>query len=187
MLVRVGSPCRAGQTIRFGYGNATIERQLDQSGGLELTLDLFAGTSSPIEIVFADGASRELPARANDLDKVDKVALIWRSTVDLDLHVFEYGAGFGQPGHVWSQAPSSALAAREQATSAKRGRAYREDPLLQIVSRHAINGRATAWVGRRSDIGIGEALPKRTTRSGRWPLIPSSVASSVRTAETSTA
>ena len=134
MLVRVGSSCRAGETVRFGYGGATIEHALDSAGRLEMTLDLFAGTSSPIAIVFQDGDSRELPARANDLDRIEKVALIWRSAVDLDLHVFEYGASFGQSGHVWSQSPSSAQSAREQGDATKRGRGF--------LSR-ADNGRAT--------------------------------------------
>lgn len=124
MLVRVGSPCRGGETVRFGYGGATIEHVLDSAGRLEMTLDLFAGTSSPVAIVFQDGASREVPARANDLDRIEKVTLIWRSTVDLDLHVFEYGASFGQAGHVWSQAPSSAQSAREQGEATKRGRGF---------------------------------------------------------------
>ena len=124
MLVRVGTPCRAEQSIRFGYGGASVVRKLDGAGRLELTLDLFAGTASPIEIVFEDGTSRELPARASDLDKLEKIALIWRAPVDLDLHAFEYGATFGQPGHVWAEAPSSALAAREQVAAGRRGRGF---------------------------------------------------------------
>lgn len=124
MLVRVGTPCRADQIIKFGYGDANVVRKLDSAGRLELTLDLFAGTSSPIAIVFEDGSSRELPARASDLDKLEKIALIWRAPVDLDLHAFEYGASFGQPGHVWSHSPSSALAAREQVAATRRGRGF---------------------------------------------------------------
>ena len=124
MLLRIGTPCRADQVIRFGYGDATLVRKLDGAGRLELTLDLFAGTASPIAIVFEDGSSRELPARATDLDKLEKIALIWRAPVDLDLHAFEYGATFGQPGHVWAQAPLSAQAAREQTASNRRGRGF---------------------------------------------------------------
>lgn len=124
MLVRIGSPCRAVQTLRFSYGGATIEHALDSAGRLEITFDLFAGTASPVEIVFEDGVSREIPARANDLDRVEKVALIWRAPVDLDLHVYEYGAQFSQAGHIWSQAPSSAMSAREQADATRRGRGF---------------------------------------------------------------
>ena len=124
MLVRVATPCRADQTVHFGYGEATILGRLDGGGRLELTLDLFAGAASPVEITFEDGVSREIPARANDLDKVEKIALIWRAPVDLDLHAFEYGATFGQPGHVWAQAPSSAMAARDQTATNKRGRGF---------------------------------------------------------------
>jgi hypothetical protein len=124
MLVRIGSPCRAEQTVSLRYGEATLVGRLDGAGRLETTLDLFAGASSPVEITFADGVSREIPARANDLDKVEKIALIWRTPVNLDLHAFEYGAAFGQSGHVWAQAPSSAISARDQTAASKRGRGF---------------------------------------------------------------
>ena len=44
----------------------------------------------------------------------------------------------------------------------------------------------TASTGRRSERGGVDLPPKRTTRSGRWPVSPGAAANGDRTAATST-
>lgn len=123
MLLRVASACRAGQSVSLGYGGITLARQLDGTGRLETTLDLFAG-AAPVEVAFGDSTRWQIAARGNDLDRVDKVAIIWSAPVDLDLHVFEHGSTASQPGHVWASAPSSASAARDLVRSTRQGRGF---------------------------------------------------------------
>lgn len=124
MNVRVQAQCLANQTIRINYGGAELIRTLDGSGNLDMTLDCFAGTGIPVEVRFPDGARKSLTATAHELDRITKVAVIWRAPVNLDLHVFEYAARIGQPGHLWAKAASTLAKAREAARKDKRGRGF---------------------------------------------------------------
>jgi hypothetical protein len=124
MSVRAHAACHAGQTVRIAYGGAELIRTLDASGNLDFTLDCFAGAGSPVDVRFPDGTRKSIPAAAYELDKVSKVAVIWRAPVNLDLHVFEYAARFGQAGHVWAKAASNLGAARSASRKEKRGHGF---------------------------------------------------------------
>lgn len=124
MRIRVAAACRKNEAVQISYGGAELIRNLDAWGSLDLALDCFAGASSVVELRFADGSRKTLAVTANDLDKVSKVAVIWRAPVNLDLHVFEYGAGFDKPGHVWAKAPGAQGAARLKAQAERKGHGY---------------------------------------------------------------
>jgi hypothetical protein len=124
MRVRVAAGCRPNEAVQISYGGAEMIRRLDAWGALDFPLDCFVGASSSVELRFADGSRKTLPVTAHGLDKVSKVAAIWRSPVNLDLHVFEYGAAFESPGHVWAKAPGSAAAALMMSEAERRGRGF---------------------------------------------------------------
>jgi hypothetical protein len=110
--------------VQISYGGAEIIRKLNSFGSLDYVLDCFAGAGSGVEVRFADGTSRSLPVVANDLDKVSKIAVVWRSRVNLDLHVFEYAAKYGETGHLWASVPSSLVSARVQGQAGDRGHGF---------------------------------------------------------------
>lgn len=124
MQLALASTCRAGQEIEWTYGGAEFTAKLDAAGKLDLVIDCFAGTATPVDIKFADGTNLSLPVTARDLDRVSKVALIWRSAVDLDLHAFEYAAAVGEPGHVWAGATANLEAIRERLEKSPRGAGF---------------------------------------------------------------
>lgn len=124
MRVGVTSACRAGQPITWTYGGAEFSAKLDATGKLDLIVDCFAGTSTPVEMKLSDGSTVSLPVAAKDLDRVSKVAVIWRAEVDLDLHAFEFAAATGEPGHVWSGNASSFEAIHARGDKNPRGGGY---------------------------------------------------------------
>lgn len=124
MRVTIMSACRAGQMVVWTYGGAEFQATLDNAGRVEFTVDAFAGTSSPVEIKLTDETVMSLPVEAADLDRVAKVAVIWRVPVNLDLHAFEYAALQGQPGHIHAAAPSSPIAVREWIEKSARGHGF---------------------------------------------------------------
>ena len=97
MRIRISGGCRPNEAVQISYGGAEMIRRLDAFGGLDLNLDCFAGAGSAVELRFADGSRKTIAVTANDLDRVSKVAVVWRAAVNLDLHVFEYGAAFDGP------------------------------------------------------------------------------------------
>lgn len=124
MRVVLESGCRAGQDIVWTYGGAEHEARFDALGRAELLVDCFAGATTPVVVRFLDTSSMSLPIAAKDLDAVSKIALLWRAPVDLDLHAYEYAARPGEPGHVWSGAPSSPTEAEEHRNADGRGTGF---------------------------------------------------------------
>ena len=124
MRVTVTSGCRASQTVVWTYGGGEFQATFDNAGRAEFAVDAFAGTSTPVELKFSDETFVSLPVEAIDLDKVSKIAVIWRAPVNLDLHAFEYAALQGQPGHINPAAPSTPVAAREWTEKSARGHGF---------------------------------------------------------------
>jgi hypothetical protein len=119
--VAVDAPCRAQQLAIFTYAGAIFIKSLDQDGRTAFTLDCFAGDSEPLTIRFEDQTTVvRRPVVGEDMRDFSKVAIVWSSTVDLDLHAFEYSATFGSQGHVWSEQPRSL----DEAASARDGRGH---------------------------------------------------------------
>lgn len=124
MRIRIQSACRAGQTVTIAYGGAEFVRTFDAAGRLDGVLDCFAGSDTPAEVRFADGGVRSVAVTANDLDRVSKVAVLWKAPVDLDLNAFEYAARAGEHGHVSAARPSSFEATQKLAQDEHRGRGF---------------------------------------------------------------
>jgi len=124
MRLRITAACHANEVVQIAYGGAELIRKLNGYGVLETTLDCFAGAANPAEVRFADGVTKSVPIVARDLDRVSKIAVIWRTGVNLDLHVFEYAAPFGSAGHLWQQSPSTFGAAQVQSGADGRGRGF---------------------------------------------------------------
>jgi hypothetical protein len=122
--ISVASLCRAGEIVSVTYAEATLVERLDASGHAKITLDCFAGEAAPVAIAFEDGTSVTREPVTDDLQRYSKVAILWSSSVDLDLHAFEYAAAATDPGHVWSGAPSSFAEAEARARQEKRGHGF---------------------------------------------------------------
>ena len=106
LRVELQAACYASRPFVILHAGLEFGARFDADGGaaaeipvLEITPDITAR--------FEDGA--EATARLNvDLRSVEqtyRVAIAWTAPVNLDLHAFEYSAGFGADGHVWEQNP----------------------------------------------------------------------------------
>ena len=98
MALRITAACHPNETVQISYAGAEFLRKLNAWGALDFTLDCFAGTSSVVDVRFGDNTRKTIPVVARDLDKVSKIAVLWRAPVNLDLHVFEYAGVTARPG-----------------------------------------------------------------------------------------
>jgi len=124
MRVKITSACRAGQDVHVLYGGAELVRRLDSAGTLDMTLDCFAGETTPVELKLQDGEQHTLAIATRDLGRVSKVAVVWKAPVNLDLHVFEYAADVAQKGHLWAKSSSTLEAARADIAADGRGHGF---------------------------------------------------------------
>jgi len=122
--IAVKSSCRANQTFEVKYGPIVTARALDGAGSAEVLLDLFLGSAAAATLTLADGEQLPLALAAQDLGDVTKVAIIWKSKVNLDLNAFEYAATTGEEGHVWAGAPRDAAAAAALVARDGRGHGF---------------------------------------------------------------
>ncbi len=110
--IEIQSHCRRFEPVKMTYADVGFIRVLDEDGQLKFVLDCFAGDRIPVTIQFSDGTTITQPVRAQDLDIVTKIAVIWSAPVNLDLHAFEYSALPESPDHVWAGAPRTEAEAR---------------------------------------------------------------------------
>lgn len=105
--IAIKSPCRSGQLVSLTYADATYLSELDRNGESEVGIDCFAGNRTPIRLAFEDGLNFDRQPVTDDMSQLSKVAIVWTSSVDLDLHALEFAAVRGGPGDIWSGHPSS--------------------------------------------------------------------------------
>jgi hypothetical protein len=122
--ISIASPCRAGELVSFSYAEATLVARLDGEGRSVTLLDCFAGDVVPITIAFEDGTSIVRKPVTDDLARYSKVAIVWSSSVDLDLHAFEYAAAASDTGHIWSGQRRSLADAEATTRGDKRGHGF---------------------------------------------------------------
>jgi hypothetical protein len=123
LQVRADSPCRAGQSWTIQNGVFHLTRRLDAQGQDATLVDLFQGQLVPFTATFADGHRAVLAVPGDLTGRVSKVAIVWQSDVNLELHAFEYAAAPGAAGHVSAASPGSAASALG-ASATDKGRGF---------------------------------------------------------------
>ncbi len=103
MQVEIVAPCHAGERFTLHHGGLMITQVLDRSG--QYSGPLPALTEHPVVIAdFARGRDLEARTRVSGLNDVLRVALHWQGTSGLEVHALEFGASYGEAGHVWHDA-----------------------------------------------------------------------------------
>lgn len=106
----VMAPCRAAASVRIIHSSLTIETETDAVGLLTLDIPAFE-TSANFTIMFKDGVEHTASVAVPDLANFDRIGLIAHGDMGLELHAMEFGAAFGEPGHVWHESPAQVDAA----------------------------------------------------------------------------
>ena len=122
MALHITAACHPNETVQISYAGAEFLRKLN-ARARSTSPRLLAGTSSVVDVRSAT-IPQDGTRVARDLDKVSKIAVLWRAPVNLDLHVFEYAARHGQAGHLWAKKPSAIATARLASQTEKRGHGF---------------------------------------------------------------
>lgn len=181
LTLEVTAPCRAGEAVTVSYAPYVFVRGLDGAGRLSFVLDLFQGRDAPLAVVFKDGERLPVAIGETDIDRVSKIAVVWGKPVNIDVHVYEYAASPGAPGHIWPRNPSSAEAALAETERTKRGRGFLSFTSEGVLPGHQIEV-YTVWHHPEQSSGVvstaldfetrGEALAGETCGEGPLAAIP---------------
>jgi hypothetical protein len=176
---RIQSPCLKGELVTGRYGGFQIVERFDADGNLAFQLDCFQGDRE-VDLTFMDNwhtTNRFCSAVEGTLTKV---AIVWRESVDLDLHALEYAAPPGSDYDRSGRNPGSFLTAQSDyfrdgrshvfMSTVSDGQQLGQNVEVYTLVRHPVEQRGliamAVGLGSRNSVVGGEPCSKR----GREPL-----------------
>lgn len=106
----VTAPCRAGERITVRHEGLLYSARIDGLGTYSADVPALVGDAG-FTITFPDGASAETRTEVTLADEIERVALQYNGKTGLQIHALEFGAEYGDAGHIWNGHPSNAEAA----------------------------------------------------------------------------
>lgn len=106
------APCMANERFTLHHNGMMFTGVTDADGNSRLTVPALSQQAVFI-VAFAHGDGAVATADVTSLEYYDRMVVQWKGHSGLQLHALEYGADYGQEGHVW------AGAARDLSVAAK--------------------------------------------------------------------
>ena len=98
-VVRITAPCQADSVAELSYSGLRLAIPLDREGvGSVLALGFEANAAALVR--FVDGEVLDFDIPFTEINRIDRVAVIWELPVALELHALEFGARTGEDDHV---------------------------------------------------------------------------------------
>lgn len=104
--VSIAAPCRAGARVVLRHAGLALAEELAGDGTLRLDLPALR-QDGEVSVLFADALVLRDAVAVPEAAAVHRFAVQWMAGDTFQLHAFENGADYGQPGEVWSAAPVS--------------------------------------------------------------------------------
>jgi hypothetical protein len=100
------APCEANARVTLHHNGMMITEQMDSMG--KLTLQMPALSQVAIFMAaFDSGLTAMARAEVTSLDIYDRVVVQWQGPGEMQIHALEFGADYGDEGHVWAESPRS--------------------------------------------------------------------------------
>lgn len=97
----LSSPCHAEADFVVWHGRMAFSGQTDSDGGAVIKTPALE-TNATFIVTFDNVEEARATVAVPDVHLYDRAVLQWRGTDNLQLHALEFGAGIGDPGHIWS-------------------------------------------------------------------------------------
>lgn len=112
VTLSLSAPCHASERVLLTHETLSFHADVASDGRAEWLVPALA-EKAVFTAVFDDGARAETSSYVDALGLYDRVVLQWHGEASPELHAREFGADYGEKGHVWRDAPRSlgALAA----------------------------------------------------------------------------
>jgi len=104
------APCRGTQTVTIHHGALAFTAQLDHLGIYTVKVPALQ-REAMFTVDFADGASVQADVDVPLADTMERAALVYEGNTGLQIHALEFGAEYGEDGHVWADAPRDVASA----------------------------------------------------------------------------
>lgn len=98
------APCHPMARVVVRHAGLAVTGRTSPTGALDLSLPAFEAAGE-VTVAVTGGPSATAAAEVTDLAGYDRVAVQWQNADAFQLHAYEFGAGFGAPGHVSAANP----------------------------------------------------------------------------------
>jgi len=103
----VYAPCDRDAEVRVSHAGLNFDTHVGADGQLMLMVPALVDDAT-LTVTFADGRTQSDRTFVEDLRSVERVALQWTGPAELSLHAYEFGAQYGEVGHVFAGNPMAA-------------------------------------------------------------------------------
>ena len=104
------APCRGEQRLEMTHGPLQFSLQTDPLGNLQINVP--AMTADAIfKATFLDGESASTSLEVPAAKSIERVAVVADGHSGLQIHALEFGADYGEKGHIWAETPGDMIMA----------------------------------------------------------------------------
>lgn len=104
LIVSVDAPCDADARLVLRHAGLAVTESLSPLGRLIVEVPAFAEEAA-VAVTFPDGEILNAGTAVPDMGRYHRVAVQWKGPDAFQLHAYEFGAGFGDTGHVSAAMP----------------------------------------------------------------------------------
>ena len=101
--LRVSADCLPNERVTVHHSGLLFNELTDANGALDIIVPAMAAEATFV-VAFNNGEGAVAQAVVDELGEYDRVALQWKGDTGFELHAREFGADYGDEGHVWSGA-----------------------------------------------------------------------------------
>lgn len=99
--VTMSAPCAMNERLTVHHHGMMFTMATDANGLLNMVVPALM-EEAVFVMAFANGDGAVAHTAVPDLANYDRLAIQWYGAAGFQLHAREFGAGYGQPGHIWS-------------------------------------------------------------------------------------
>ncbi|SFL06205.1 hypothetical protein [Shimia haliotis] len=96
------APCHTGARVSVHHGNMTFTEIVGDDGFLELVVPALA-VNAVFAVMMPNGDGATASATVDSLEFYDRTVIHWIGQSGVELHAREFGAAYGEDGHVWRE------------------------------------------------------------------------------------
>ncbi|WP_323035677.1 hypothetical protein [Pararhodobacter sp.] len=100
------APCDRDAQVQVSHAGLNFDTRIGTDGQLALVVPALIDDAT-LTVTFADGRTQSDRTFVSDLAMVERVALQWNGPAELTLHAYEFGAQYGDAGHIYVGNPQS--------------------------------------------------------------------------------
>jgi hypothetical protein len=106
VTLRLEAPCQPNARVDIYHDALRFAARSDSSGLLSVALPALREQAAFL-VSLPDGSTASAVAEVPEAAEYDRVALQWPGRAAMQIHAYEFGAEFDEPGHVWAEAPAA--------------------------------------------------------------------------------